>query len=83
MEIHKVEPKKNITVSESNSQIANRATVLRKNDEALISHEAHIQYHLERKHNLDAIQQRVNDGWYFRRNVILKVAQAMISANAI
>jgi hypothetical protein len=52
-------------------------------DAALLSAEAKAQYRAQRLHNLDAIQQKIADGFYFRRDVREKIATALINANVL
>ncbi|MEK7263011.1 MAG: hypothetical protein AAB071_00690 [Bacteroidota bacterium] len=54
-----------------------------RNDVALLSSEAQSQYRTQRLHNLDAIQQKITDGYYFRRDVTEKIASAILKANVL
>ena len=52
-------------------------------DAALLFTEAQAQYHAQRLHNLDTIQQKIADGFYFRRDVTEQIATALIKANVL
>ncbi|MBS4027623.1 MAG: hypothetical protein KGZ58_03205 [Ignavibacteriales bacterium] len=82
MNIHNVETNNRIHTQEPIDSSL-RFGQTKKQDVAMISREAQSHYHTNRKINIERIQVRINEDWYFRRDVTEKIANAMLLSGAV